>query len=67
MKKLMRKNRSNYLITIGISEKSVRHLPVTSQIGDVICMLSDRDLPRGKWTLSYILKNTSNQLKATLV
>ena len=57
MKKLLRENMSSQLITIGwnermdtaykrMQEKSVRHLPVLNELGEVIGMLSDRDVQR---------------------
>jgi acetoin utilization protein AcuB len=57
MKKLVRENMSNHLISIGINERvetafkrmrehSVRHLPVISEVGEIVGMLSDRDVQR---------------------
>jgi CBS domain-containing protein len=57
MKRLVRENMSNQIISIGINERmetafkrmrehSVRHLPVISEVGEVVGMLSDRDVQR---------------------
>ena len=57
MKTIVRENMSDHLITIGwnermdvafqrMQESRVRHLPVLSEAGEVVGMLSDRDVQR---------------------
>lgn len=56
-RKLVRENMSTHLITIGWDEKMetayrrmqsshIRHLPVTNHLGEIVGMLSDRDVQR---------------------
>jgi CBS domain-containing protein len=57
MKKLVRENMSSHLITIGWNEsvetafmrmqkQKIRHLPVHNEVGEILGMLSDRDVQR---------------------
>lgn len=71
MKKLIRENMSIDLITIGWNERMetaharmvdnrVRHLPVLTESGEVIGMLSDRDVQRAM--VSTIERGSANQI-----